>query len=156
MCRLSIDIQSITISLLFVELHVILLFLVIVEIAIPLTQKNAYNGQFSKGYQKISDSDGLHSPLYFDEIILQAKLPLCAAELFLCLKKQSLKCDIRKSEESFQRHSTCHECRRSTLTSTMNITASMDIFWFLRYFNHKSSDGSRPSLFSMNNTHVRA
>jgi hypothetical protein len=134
----------------------ILSFLVIFEITIPLTQKNVYNGQFSKGYQKISDTDRLHSPLYFDEIILQTKVPLCAAELFLCWKNQSLKYDLRKSEESFQRHSTCHECRRSTLTSTTNISASMDIFWFLRYFNHKSSDGSGQSLFSMNNTHVRA
>ena len=71
LCLLSIDTSSIAIALPFVELHFILSFLVIVEITIPLTQKHAYNGQFSKKYQKISLGDRRHISLYFHATYLR-------------------------------------------------------------------------------------
>jgi transposase len=72
---------------------------------------------------------------------------LCAAELFLCIQRQCPGCGIHKQEKSFYRSSICRECRSKSLTSTLNIAASIDPSSFLQFFNHEVTQGSRLSNF---------
>lgn len=72
---------------------------------------------------------------------------LCAPVLFLCHQRLCPGCGFCKREESFQRHSTCRECRRSPSTSSISITASVDPSSFLQFFNHESGQGSQLSFF---------
>ena len=71
---------------------------------------------------------------------------LCAPDWYLCVQRQCPVCGIHKSEESFQRHPTCRECRSISSTSTANTTVSIDPSSFQRFFNHESTQGSQLSL----------
>jgi transposase len=113
----------------------------------PFSSNNhAAYGQFSKGYQKISQGVGAHDPRHFDTSRSYQKVPVCARELFLCVQKRCAACGIHKVEKCFHRSSTCWECRSRRSTSTTNITVPIDPSSFAQYFNHEPSHGSRLSL----------
>ena len=113
----------------------------------PFSSNNhAAYGQFSKGYQKISQGVGAHDPRHFDTSRSYQKVPVCARELFLCVQKRCVACGIHKVEKCFHRSSTCWECRSRRSTSTTNITVPIDPSSFAQYFNHEPSHGSRLSL----------
>ena len=52
------------------------------EITIQLIEENAYNGQFSKEYQKISEDIRLHVPCDYGANHSSSKVRPCAHELF--------------------------------------------------------------------------
>ena len=108
--------------------------------------KNAYNGQFSKRYQKISHTGSAHVPLHYHTSRSFLKVPGCAREFFVCAQKRCVTCGIHKVEKCFHRSSTCWECRSRGSTSTTSITVAIDPSSFAQFFNHESSQGSHLSL----------
>ena len=87
-----------------------------------------------------------HAPHHSRAVYSPEKVRVCARGACLCFQRQCPGCGVHKLVESFQRHSTCWECRSSTSTSTTNITSSVEPSSFLRFFNRETSQGSHLSL----------
>jgi transposase len=113
----------------------------------PFSSHNhAHNSQFATKEYKRTQNSRAHDPCHFDASRSYQKVRVCARHLFLCAQRQCPGCGIHKVEASFQRHSTCWECRSRRSTSTTNITVPIDPSSFAQYFNHEPSQGSRLSL----------